>query len=215
MSSHHIVRDEQEPALLIDDPKALTIEDVDQLLEWSPTGIVTEKALSEVLKWGIKIDVVVANVANLQSLKPRLAEQSPVQLLGFEDDNLLACAYIFLLDHKYPAVNVMADIYQSTVLDTVREFSKQIDSIVFATHQKWTYVASGHFEKWVMVSHHFGIHPVAQNTFFTSEGFYGDYENEMLLDPIELTAEITGKIKLKTNEKLLWIVEAVTTDSYK
>ena len=214
MSSHHIVRDEQEPALLIDDPYALTLEEVDQLLEWSPTVIVTQKALDEVLKWGIKVDVVVANVHDLVALKPKLVDQSPVQLLGFDDTDLLACAYIFLLDNHYPAVNVMADIYNSSGFDTVRDFSKQIDSLVFALHQKWTFVKTGHFEKWVMVGHHFGIHPLASNTFFKSEGFYGDWNDEMLLEPIELTAEITGKIKLLTNQKPFWLVEAVATDVY-
>jgi hypothetical protein len=215
MSSHHIVRDEQEPALLIDDPHALTLEEVEQLLEWSPTVIVTQRALTEVLKWGIKIDVVVANIHDLALLKPKLTDQSPVQLLGFEDSDLLACAYIFLMDNNNPAVNVMADIYQSTVFDTVRDFSKTIDSLVFALHQKWTFVKTGTYQKWVTIGHHFGIHPLVSNTYFKSEGFYGDWEDEMFLEPIELTSEISGKIKFMTNQKPFWIVESVSTDVYK
>jgi hypothetical protein len=215
MSSHHIVRDEQEPALLIDDPFALSMDEVDQLLEWSPTVIVTQNALDEVLKWGIKIDVVVAKFNDLEVLKPKLVDQSPVQLLGFEDSDLLACAYIYLMDNNNPAVNVLADIYQSSVLDTVREFSKTIDSLVFALHQKWTFVKTGTYEKWVTVGHHFGIHPLVANTYFKSEGFYGDWDDEMFLEPIELTAEISGKIRLITNQKPFWIVESVSTDVYK
>lgn len=215
MSSHHIVRDEQEPALLIDDASALSLDEVDQLLEWSPTVIVTENALDEVLKWGIKIDVVVAHLSSLKELKPKLVDQSPVQLLGFEEKDLLACAFIYLLDHHYPAVNLLADIYQTAALDIVRDFSREIDGVLFANQQKWTYVTSGKYEKWVSIGHHFGIHPVAPNTFFRSEGFFGDWDNEMLLEPIELTAEVNGKITFKTNDKPLWLVEGVSTDVYK
>lgn len=215
MSSHHIVRDEQEPALLIADPSALSLEYVDHLLEWSPTVIVTQDALKEVLKWGIKIDVVVAKMDSLEELKPRLQEQSPVQLLGFESDDLLACAYIFLADHPYPAVNVLADIYNSTILDLCKSYKSSIDSIIFYNDQKWSYIQTGHYSKWITMGHHFGIHPVATNTYFRSEGFYTDWQNEMLLEPIELTAEVTGRVTLQTNNKPLWVVEGVSIDLYK
>lgn len=215
MSSHHIVRDEQEPALLIADPSALSLEYVEHLLEWSPTVIVLQPALREVLKWGIKIDVVVAQMSSLDELKPRLQEQSPVQLLGFESADLLACAYIFLTDSKYHAVNVLADIYNSTVLDLSKSFKKSLDSIIFYNDQKWSYIQSGTHSKWVTTGHLMGIHPVAANTFFRSEGFYTDWENEMLLEPIELTAELTGRVTLQTNNKPLWIVEQVSIDVYK
>lgn len=215
MSSHHIVRDEQEPALLIAEPSALQLEFVESLLEWSPTVVVLEPALREVLKWGIKIDVVVANMASLEELKPRLVEQSPVKLLGFEAGDLLNNAFIFLTDHNYPAVNVMADIYHTRVFDLARSFQTLLDTVVYFNDQKWTYMKSGRYRKWVTTGHHFGIHPVVANTFFKSEGFYSDWDNEMLLEPIELVAEITGQVQLETNAKPLWLVEEVQTDIYK
>lgn len=215
MSSHHIVRDEQEPALLIDQADALSLEFVDLLLEWSPTVIVTTNALEEVLHWGIKIDVVVAQLNEIETLKPRLRPQSPVQLLGFETTQLLNAAFIFLTDHNHRAVNLLADIYTSGVLDLIKQYARQIDSVLYYNDQKWVFTQSGRFEKWVSTGQTFGIHPVASNTFFTSEGFYNDWQNEMLLEPIELTAEVTGKVKLQTNDKPLWVVEAVQTDVYK
>lgn len=215
MSSHHIVRDEQEPALLIDHAEALSIEYVDLLLEWSPTVIVTSRALEEVLHWGIKIDVVVAQFNEIEDLKPRLRAQSPVQLLGFETSQLLDAAYIFLTDHHYPAVNLMADIYDSNALDLIKQYTRQVDSVLYYNDQKWIYAQNGRFEKWVNTGQTFGIHPVASNTFFTSSGFYNDWQNEMLLEPIELTSEVTGKVSLQTSEKPLWVVEAVQTDVYK
>lgn len=214
MSSHHIVRDEQEPALLIDDASALSSEFIDLLLEWSPTIIVTTYALDEVLTWGIKIDIVVAQVKDLEKLKPKLKPQSPVQLLGFESDDLLSCAYIFLGDQKNTAVNVLARLYDSRALDLASEYVESIDTVIYYNDKKWVYLPTGKFEKWVSTGQLFGIHPVARNTFFTSEGFYADWENEMLLEPIELAAQITGRVKLKTNNKPLWVVENVQTDIY-
>ncbi|OEK05853.1 hypothetical protein [Roseivirga misakiensis] len=214
MSSHHIVRDEQEPALLIDDATSLSTEFIDLLLEWSPTIIVTKYALNEVLTWGIKIDVVVAQFDDIEELKPKLKPQSPVQLLGFESPDLLSCAYIFLNDQKHTAVNVVAKLYDSRALDLAKEYIETIDTVIYYNDKKWVFEPHGKFEKWVTAGRLFGIHPVAQNTFFSSEGFFADWQNEILLEPIELTSQVSGKVKLWTNNKPLWVVEDVQTDIY-
>ena len=59
MSSHHIVRENQEPALVIADMSALPVEWPQQLLEWSPTVTVFDSAVEAVRNLGIKLDVVI------------------------------------------------------------------------------------------------------------------------------------------------------------
>lgn len=58
MSSHHIVRENQEPALLIIDVDAISEEWLGQLLEWSPLVMTTWENVDFLLSRGIKIDVV-------------------------------------------------------------------------------------------------------------------------------------------------------------
>jgi thiamine pyrophosphokinase len=55
-SSHHIVRDDQEPALII--ASCLRSELLGQLLEWSPLVIVLDSAMERVMKLDIKVDVL-------------------------------------------------------------------------------------------------------------------------------------------------------------
>ena len=215
MSSHHIVRDEQEPALLIDDAKTLSLEFIELLLEWSPTVVVTTNALDEVLHWGIKIDVVIAKFEQVEELKPRLKPQSPVKLLAFESNDLLNAGFVYLLDNRYPAVNVLADIFNTRILDMVKELSAEIDTVLFYNNQKWVYVKNGLFQKWVNTGQFFGIHPIIPGTYFKSEGFYTEMNNEPYLEPFELTAETTGKVRVQSNEKPFWLIEDVQTDVYR
>jgi len=44
MSSHHIVREKQEPALIIANGEACSTELLNQLLEWSPFVVVLDGA---------------------------------------------------------------------------------------------------------------------------------------------------------------------------
>ena len=51
MSSHHIVRDDQEPALIIANGASCSDELMGQLLEWSPLVIVLDSAIERVLEF--------------------------------------------------------------------------------------------------------------------------------------------------------------------
>lgn len=215
MSSHHVVRDEQEPAILIDDPLALNLEFVEHLLEWSPIVIVTANALDEVLHWGIKIDIVLAHTSDIEKLKPRLKDQEPVDLYAFESKDLLNAGVVFLLDMSRKAVNVLADIYQTQVLDLIREVAREMDVVLFYNNQKWIYTVNGYFQKWVNSGHVLGIHPVAENTFIKTSGFYIEKKDEAFIEPDELVAETSGKVLIETNQKPFWVIEEVEVDIYK
>ncbi len=215
MSSHHVVRDEQEPAVLIDDPFALNLEFVEHLLEWSPTVVVTSNALEEVLHWGIKIDVVIAQSSDLEKVKPRLKDQQPVDLYAFETKDLVNAGFVFLLDMGRKAVNVLADIFQTQVLDQIRELAREMDVVLFYNNQKWIYTYNGYFKKWVNSGHVFGVHPIVENTYIKTQGFYIEKTDEPFVEPDELVAESSGKVVIETNQKPFWITEQVEVDIYK
>ena len=56
MSSHHVVREKQEPALLVLGLDGFDDELLGQLLEWSPTVITTQQIAERLNAYGIKID---------------------------------------------------------------------------------------------------------------------------------------------------------------
>ena len=103
MSSHHIVRENQEPALFIGDPHLLADDYVNQLLEWSPT-IITLSFHYETLKSrGIKIDVLL----NSEELIREELEENLVVIPYWED--YLAVLFQYLKERKNYAVNLIMD----------------------------------------------------------------------------------------------------------
>ncbi|MCB0735469.1 MAG: thiamine diphosphokinase, partial [Bacteroidetes bacterium] len=65
MSSHHFVRDKQEPALMIANGQSCSMELLGQLLEWNPYVLVLDGALDRVLMNGIKVDAVLGDYDSL------------------------------------------------------------------------------------------------------------------------------------------------------
>jgi thiamine pyrophosphokinase len=145
MSSHHFVKEDQEPVLLILDGQAIPFERTQELLEWSPTVIVLESALDHVLGWGIKIDRVLCNGSSVRSLEARLADQMPIRFITFcKAPECLPTAMHFLLAKMYKAVNVL--IRGKSDFDFLQTFP-EINVEVFYQNTKWSFMSLGHFKK--------------------------------------------------------------------
>lgn len=99
MSSHHVVKAKQEPALLILSLRNFDLEYLGQLLEWSPTILVAADVYEEVESLGIKIDVVLGPIEAVQS------DAIEIDVVG----DYLSAGAIYLIKEGYPAMNIISD----------------------------------------------------------------------------------------------------------
>ncbi len=145
MSSHHIIREDQEPALLIMDAQAVSYETVQELLEWSPTVMVAEQALPDVLLWGIKIDVVIAATSSISALTASLYDQFPIKLISCNtQEETLSTALYFLIAAKQKAVNILS-------IERLKNFESfsSLDLSVLQASKRWSFIRNGLYEKWL------------------------------------------------------------------
>ncbi|MFN6090160.1 MAG: hypothetical protein ACK47E_15555 [Cyclobacteriaceae bacterium] len=190
MSSHHFVKEDQEPALLIANPTAISFEKIQELLEWSPTVVVDAKAIPIVLGWGIKIDVVLCLEGQQEELAVSLADQVPIRFITFaEEMNILSVGYDLLRNSNYKAVNVLVE--RLADLEVIQRFSF-IDVEVFFDQKRWVYIESGRFEKWLSQGNQLSIYPIVQTTLLN-------------LDQ-HLTSIQDGKVKLESASPF-WVGE--------
>jgi hypothetical protein len=145
MSSHHFVREGQEPALMIVDGRAISFEAIEQLLEWSPTVVVLEQALETVLLWQIKVDVVIGRVDRVKNLVETLKDQAPLKILSHQhNEQPLHTAMMFLIAGKYQAVNIVG-----CRPEQLENFTPHLDVVAFHSGKRWSYARHGKFEKWL------------------------------------------------------------------
>jgi len=137
MSSHHIVREKQEPALLVLGLDHFSEEMLGQLLEWSPTVITTPLTAEQIDAFGIKVDIIIAD---------EIGEgmQSDVKLISPAGDTTIIAALKFLVAKAYPSVNIVTDELQ---LDILTDFADKINLVIFYNGQKIYAIHSG-FTKW-------------------------------------------------------------------
>lgn len=148
MSSHHIVRERQEPALLITDIYSIDKELVGQLLEWSPTIVTDVDSYEAVTSQAYKVDVI---------FTPRLMDfpQEHVKAVIYET-NFITSALSYLIEEGYKAVNILGFGFDQSVLE---RFASMID-IVWLHHETRTIFVQSGFEKWMPAGDELFIAPV-------------------------------------------------------
>lgn len=109
MSSHHIVRENQEPALVIANGEVCSTELLGQLLEWSPYVVVLDGALPRVLDLNIKIDALLGDFD--REFNPEIVWQfqPDVAIVRTPDQAKtdLEKAFDFLIERGHRAANVV------------------------------------------------------------------------------------------------------------
>jgi hypothetical protein len=146
MSSHHFVKDQQEPAVFILDATDLSFDTVSPLLEWVPTVLVWQECLETVLSWGIKIDVILATAEFQQKNLHLLEEQYPVKFLTASPDNTLDEGLQYLLATKHPAAHLVG-VSHLRCMD-LEEKLDLFDLTIMDAGWKYYPVKNGKFKKW-------------------------------------------------------------------
>ena len=154
MSSHHIVRDDQEPALIIANGAACNAELLGQLLEWSPFVIVLDSAIERVLELGIKVDVLLGDFDRDFDANQYKEKKYPIEIIHTpnQDKTDLEKAFDYLIERKISAVNVIwatgkrADHTLTNITNIVR-YRNLLKIVILDDHSK-IFLLPSKFEKW-------------------------------------------------------------------
>jgi hypothetical protein len=146
MSSHHFVKEQQEPAVFILEAEGISFDTVAPLLEWSPTLLVAQEAVEIVLSWGIKIDVVLADLAFQNENSHLLEEQYPLRFLTVSSLSALDEGVHYLLTSQHKGVHLVGFNHQNH--QQLEEKIFDLDLTVMDGDWKYYPVKGGKFSKW-------------------------------------------------------------------
>lgn len=165
MSSHHIIRERQEPALIIANGEACSTELLGQLLEWSPLVVVLDGAIDRVLARGIKADVLLGDFdrTTADALRDRVYPLEVVHTPN-QDKTDLEKAYDFLLERGHTAANVLwatgrrADHTLTNLTNLVRYRHRM--KLTLIDDYSVVYPLPNRFEKWYAAGTPLSLIPV-------------------------------------------------------
>lgn len=157
MSSHHIVKEKQEPALIVEFFSDLSYELLGQLLEWAPTVIANKDSAQWLSRNDIHIDVVITN-------DEHRIEQDGVTMLFGNPSSFKEDALNYLVEKGYHAVNIIS---QDFSMDLFQQFASLINLVFINGKQKIFAIKSG-FKKWKAAGEN--VYILASDAIFHTEG---------------------------------------------
>ncbi|MVZ65831.1 hypothetical protein GQF61_08165 [Sphingobacterium sp. DK4209] len=189
MSSHHIVRENQEPALFIVDPHNISSENLGQLLEWSPTVITLAQNYEVLSSWGIKVDVLLVKGAIEFEIEEHLSVIS-------YPESFYSVLFDYLTSKRNFTVNFVVDQFEKVnLLPYLPTFTINLISNGFK------YVLLKQYEKWL---------PAGLILHIPDERhLQNHFTNVNLLDDNKLEVRTDGFVKMEMSNEYVLIGEAL------
>ena len=186
MSSHHVIRDEQEPALIIANGEACSFELMGQLLEWSPLVVVLDSAIHRVLDLNIKVDVLLGDFDRDFDAEKIRKEQYPIEIVYTPDQNKtdLEKAFDYLIKRGFPAANVIwatgrrADHTITNITNIVR-FREKLKIVIIDDYSK-IFLLPKTYEKWYPKGTPISLIPVGIASGISTQNLKYSLDNESL-----------------------------------
>ena len=215
MSSHHIVRDDQEPALIIANGASCSSALLNELLEWSPIIVVLDAAIDRVLQLDIKVDVLLGDFDRDFDAESYKNKQYPIEIVHTPDQNKtdLEKAFDYLIAKNHKAVNVVwatgkrADHTISNITNIVK-YRNELKIVILDDHSK-IYLLPPVFSKWFVAKTPLSLIPISEVSGITTTnlkyaltneslhlGFRSGSSNEALTDGLVTIAHTQGNLLL-------------------
>jgi thiamine pyrophosphokinase len=186
LSSHHIVRDDQEPALIIANGAACNPELLGQLLEWSPLVIVLDSAIERVMELDIKVDVLLGDFDRDFDANYYKEKQYPLEIVHTPDQDKtdLEKAFDYLIERNIPAANVVwatgrrAD-HTITNLTNIVRYRDKLKIVILDDHSK-VFLLPKKFEKWYTANTPISLIPIGHVSGIHSENLFYPLKDDSL-----------------------------------
>ncbi len=186
MSSHHIVKDKQEPALVIANGQACNDELLGQLLEWNPFIVVLDNAIYRVMEKGIKPDLWMGDFDHQHDFEAIQAQLFPLEIVHTpnQEKTDLEKAIDLLVERGFPAVNIVwatgrrADHTITNITNLVRH-KDRIKAVMYDDYSK-IFPLPNHFEKWYPAGTVLSLIPVGTVEGISTQGLKYELNQDTL-----------------------------------
>ncbi len=195
MSSHHIVRDEQEPALFLYDLGPSSEEILQQLLGWTPHVMLRESLLDWAHSWLIKVDALLLQAAKHRERDAFMLEQWPLEVIE-GGTSLLETGLTYFHAQGFPAVHLFAPYDLGKPLQS--NWEGRLEIVVWDYPWKWYLTRNTTWKKWLLQGQGLQLEPMPKS-----------YQNLEQKSAKHWCVKETGWVHAESRQLPFWVGECL------
>lgn len=186
MSSHHFVRDKQEPALIVANGASCSDTLLHQLLEWNPYVLVLDQAIHRFMEKGLKADALLGDFDRNLDFESIRQRQHPIEIIHTPDQEKtdLEKGIEHLIRNGHSSANIVwaTGLRADHTLNNLSSMAKYSDRINLVMLDNWSRILClpRSFEKWVVKDSLLSLMPLGVATGVRTEGLKYNLNREDL-----------------------------------
>ena len=194
MSSHHIVIDGQEPALIIANGEIGDRKLIDQLLEWNPFVVVLDGALKKIQNLNIKIDLVLGDFDHWKIDEIRELVQPNTEIIQIinQDKTDLEKGIEYLIENNYHAANIIgatgkrSDHYLNNI-SILGRYHSEIKLVMLDDYSK-IYIIEKEFKKYYSKNTNISLIPLLKVDNISTKNLQWNLTDDVLEYPYKTSS---------------------------
>ncbi|MBP6386484.1 MAG: hypothetical protein KA313_08420 [Pseudarcicella sp.] len=204
MSSHHVVRENQEPALIISSQTDFDTETIGQLLEWSPFTLVIGENIALMQVMGIKVDALMLDA----EINADTICQFGVEIIKLENtaNNLLEKALDYFIEKGFPAVNIVGHLLSEQTMTSMSSKIGQIKTVLFDADYKLFFLEN-RYEKWLPAGSELQLIPQGRVFSLSIQNGKETTEKDFLEEKINIITTKDGFFTITYKKGILFVNE--------
>ncbi len=208
MSSHHVIRENQEGALLVLSKRLINLTILESFLEWSPIIVANIECFNFLNKHGIKVDAVIGTDDEFQSQEEELNFQYPIRLIQ-RNESAIDDGIKFLLSKESSLIYVWEDLQKPQIFELQKDYSTV--SLSFVNENNVSHVISScTYEKWFPGNASIQIFPLNENQKFSFSPQNALFKKGHSTDFIDINIKKEGSFEVNSNEVFVireWLID--------
>lgn len=219
MSSHHFVKELQEPALLVADGEPCALSLLEGLLEWSPLVVALDGAFEKLVMLGIKVDYWLGDFDDVvpENILKEL-QQDHVQVIRTpnQDKTDFEKGLDFLMEKEAKSIHVVWSTgkrmdHALGNYASLTKYAERVEIVVYNDYSK-AFVLKRDFKKWYQKGEIISLMPLPKAGRVSTRGLKYSLNNEDLEWGVRLgtsnEAAADGVVKVTHESGHLLLIEA-------
>ncbi|GEM_PF-3121387 len=204
MSSHHVIRENQEASVLVDEINESNQDVMNNAFEWSPIIVATENTFSWLNNFGYKVDALVCRPEFRAHYDQEINSQNPIEIIECDqEDEFISKGVTYIVEQKSGQAIIFSDKDYNRIFNDLN-VPNELNITLIRNNYKYNLITNRSLDKWLPRELCLRIIPLGPGQSFVVNFPNGKSKDLVLGTLKEIEVQIEGIHKISSENPFIF-----------